>query len=139
MATRLDLAVDKGCNAVEPDNVDGYANSNGLGLTAADQLDFNIWVAQQSHDRGLSVGLKNDVDQLAALEPHFDWALNEECYIYSECTAYSTNFLAQGKAVFHAEYVPADQLSNVCAVTKPLGLSTLIKSIDLDAFQLTCP
>ncbi len=139
MTARLDLAVTKGCDAVEPDNVDGYVNNNGLGLTASDQLEFNIWIAQQAHERGLSVGLKNDVDQLDTLEPHFDWALNEECYTYTECGTYSDNFLAAGKAVFHAEYVPPGQLSNVCAVTKPLGLSSLIKNIDLDAFQLTCP
>ena len=139
IAKRLDLAVDKGCDAVEPDNVDGYANSNGLNLSAADQIDFNKWIAEQAHARGLSVGLKNDLDQLAMLEPFFDWALNEECFTYSECNAYSANFLAQGKAVFHAEYVPPSQLTSVCAVTKPLGLSTLIKNIDLDAFRLSCP
>lgn len=33
LSKRLDLAVDKGCDGADPDNVDGYSNDNGLGLT----------------------------------------------------------------------------------------------------------
>ena len=33
---RLDLAVERGCDAVEPDNVDGWANDNGLALNATE-------------------------------------------------------------------------------------------------------
>jgi len=55
---RLDLAVKKGCDGVDPDNVDGYSNDNGLGLTASEQLAFNLWLAQQAHQRQLAVGLK---------------------------------------------------------------------------------
>lgn len=47
MAERMDLALSKGCDGVEPDNVDGYANSNGLGLTAANQLEYNKYLAQE--------------------------------------------------------------------------------------------
>jgi hypothetical protein len=139
MKKRMDLAVQKGCDGVEPDNVDGYTNDNGLSLTAADQLDFNRFIAAEAHARGLSVGLKNDLDQLGDLAPDFDWALNEECFAYDECGLYADNFLAANKAVFHAEYVDPAQIDAVCAVTRPLGLSTLIKNIELDAFRLPCP
>ncbi|MBW2453128.1 MAG: endo alpha-1,4 polygalactosaminidase [Deltaproteobacteria bacterium] len=139
MAARLDIAVTKGCDAVEPDNVDGYTNNNGFGLTGADQIDFNRFIATEAHTRGLSVGLKNDVDQVDDLVGDFDWALNEECFTYDECGAYATNFVAQNKAVFHAEYVGQNQLANVCAVTQPLQLSTILKHMDLDAFRLPCP
>jgi hypothetical protein len=141
MKLRLDLAEARGCDGVEPDNVDGYANDNGFALTAANQLDYNRFIAGEAHARSLSVGLKNDVDQLADLEPDFDWALNEECVKHKECAHYRDNFLVAQKAVFHAEYVDQSQLARVCAVTKPLGLSTLIKSksMELDAFQLPCP
>ena len=139
MQARLDLAAARGCDAVEPDNVDGYQNDSGFPLSARDQLDFNRFLASEAHARGLSVGLKNDVDQLAELAPDFDWALNEECFLYDECDAYASTFLAQNKAVFHAEYVPLSQLGAVCAVTKPLGISTLIKNIELDAFAVRCP
>jgi hypothetical protein len=138
MQRRLDLAATRGCDAVEPDNVDGYANDTGFTLTAADQLDYNRFIAAEAHKRALSVGLKNDIEQAADLEPHFDWAINEECFTYDECTRYRDNFLASDKAVFHAEYVDRNRLAEVCAVTEPLGLSTLIKNIELDAFRLPC-
>ena len=43
---RLDLAAAKGCDAVDPDNVDGYANPTGFDLTGDDQLAFNRWLAE---------------------------------------------------------------------------------------------
>ena len=139
MAARLDLAKSKKCDAVEPDNMDGYANNNGKNLKYADQIDYNKWMAAEAHKRGLSVGLKNDVDQLGDLASSFDWALNEECYSYNECKGYKTHFTDKGKAVFHAEYVSASQAGKVCASTKPLGLSTIIKKLDLDAWRVACP
>ncbi len=139
MQRRMDLAVTRGCDAVEPDNVDGHLNDTGFDLTANDQLDYNRYIADEAHRRALSVGLKNDIDQAADLEPYFDWALNEECFAFDECAQYQGNFLASNKAVFHAEYVDRNRLSEVCAVTEPLGLSTVIKNIELDAFQLPCP
>ncbi len=138
MRARLDRAVKKGCDGVEPDNVDGFANDNGLGLTAEDQLEYNRFIAAEAHARRLSVGLKNDVAQLQQLEPDFDWALNEECFAYNECALYANTFIAAGKAVFHAEYAGAGQLDALCAVTRSIGLSTLVKRIELDAWQLPC-
>ena len=100
---RLDLCAQKGFDAVEPDNVDAYANDSGFPLTAADQLRFNRFLARAAHARGLSIGLKNDLDQVAALEPEFDWALNEQCFQYPECDRLRP-FVRAGKAVFVAEY-----------------------------------
>src|SRR5205085_2177089 len=131
--SRLDLAAQKGCDGVEPDNVDGYQNSPGFSLTAGTQLDFNRFIASEAHTRGLSVGLKNDTDQLADLVDSFDWALNEQCYDYNECDGYSNTFIAAGKAVLNAQYNALSQLNDICAVTKPLGLSTILKNQNLDA------
>ena len=103
LSKRLDLAVSKGCNGVDPDNVDGYSNANGLQLTAADQLDFNRWLAREAHNRNLSVGLKNTVELLPQLVDSFDFAVNESCYAYKECDGYKL-FRQQGKPVLIAEY-----------------------------------
>jgi hypothetical protein len=142
MRARLDLAVEKGCDGVEPDNVDGYANDNGLGLTSEDQLDYNGFLAEEGHARGLSVGLKNDLDQVAALEPSFDWALNEECLSYDECGMLAP-FLGVGKAVFHVEYVDDEsggeaKIAEVCGDPSIEGFSTLVKTWDLNAWRLAC-
>ena len=41
MAARFDLCRQKGFDAVEPDLVDGYIQTTGFPLTAADQLTYN--------------------------------------------------------------------------------------------------
>jgi len=76
---RIKMCKDKGFLAVDPDNVDGFANDNGgLNFTATDQLIFNRWLADTAHSYGLAAGLKNDVGQVAELEPYFDFFVNEE-------------------------------------------------------------
>jgi len=130
MTARMDLAVSKGCDGIEPDNVDGYENDSGFPIKAADQLNFNEFLATSGHARGLSVGLKNDVDQSKDLEPYFDWALDEQCKQYSECDTL-TNFISAGKAVFECEY--SGSASSVCPYMVGIKFSSLIKTLDLTA------
>ena len=103
MTARMQMCVAKGFDALEPDNIDGYTNSTGFPLTAQDQLNYNEWIAGEAHALGLSVGLKNDIDQTAQLQPYFDWALDEQCNQYSECGTEKV-FTDADKAVFNAEY-----------------------------------
>jgi hypothetical protein len=142
MEARLDLAVQKGCDGVEPDNVDGYANDSGFDLSAADQIDYDRFLAIEARARGLSVGLKNALGIVPELEPEFDWALNEECPAWQECEVLAP-FLAADKAVFHTESVDdaADGgalADEVCSDPATAFFSTLIKTWDLDAWVLTC-
>ncbi len=103
MLARLDLAVSKGFDGVEPDNVEGYANNSGFTLTGATQLKFNRFLATEAHNRGLAVALKNDVDQVVALSPDFDFAVNEQSHEFNECDVYAV-FINNNKPVFNAEY-----------------------------------
>lgn len=135
MRARLDLAVSKGCDGVEPDNVDGYSNNTGFSMTANDQLVFNRWLAEEAHLRGLSIGLKNDVDQIVELEPWFDWALNEQCAEFDECDLMSP-FTDAGKAVFGVEY--SGNASNFCPEINALNFDWLIKDLDLTDTFATC-
>jgi hypothetical protein len=136
---RLDVAQRKGCDGVEPDNVDLHDHDTGFPISADDNLDFNRFLAREAHARGLSVGLKNNSSQLAELVGDFDWALNESCFSFDECALWADTFIAAGKAVFHAEYVSFDRVEEVCAVTTPLRLSTILKNIELDAAVAFCP
>jgi hypothetical protein len=135
MERRLDLCRRKGFDAVEADNVDGYANPTGLPLTGADQLAYNRFLAQAAHARGLSIGLKNDLDQVQALEPSFDWALNEQCFQYDECDRL-TPFVRARKAVFTVEYEL--QPAAFCARARRLGFMSMRKHLDLDAWRAPC-
>jgi hypothetical protein len=137
MRARLDRAVARGCDGVEPDNVDGYANSSGFPLTADDQLDYDRFLATEAHLRGLSVGLKNDLDQVGDLLASFDWALNEECAAFDECDRLAP-FVAAGKAVFHTEYGDEALAATVCPGANDRDLDTLIKHLELDAWRVAC-
>jgi hypothetical protein len=135
MTKRLDLCRQKGFDGVEPDNVDGYSNNTGFPLKAADQLAYNRFLADEAHARGLSIGLKNDLGQAAALEPSFDFAVNEQCFEYNECNLVSP-FLKVGKAVFNAEYdVPT---SSLCPKARSMGIMAIRKNLSLDAFVEAC-
>ncbi|CAI7670523.1 unnamed protein product [Penicillium bialowiezense] len=94
MSARLDLAKEKGCDGVDPDNIDAYGNENGLGLTEADSIDFLTFLASESHSRGMSIGLKNGGDIIGSVIDKMQWSVNEQCAEYNEFN----------KPVFHIEY-----------------------------------
>jgi hypothetical protein len=135
MLKRLDLCRQKGFDGVEPDNVDGYSNNSGFPLTPADQLAYNRFLADAAHQRGLSIGLKNDLGQAAALEPSFDFAINEQCFQYNECELLNP-FLKAGKAVFVAEYDTST--GSFCPKARTLKIMAMRKQLSLDAFREPC-
>nr|WP_238420816.1 endo alpha-1,4 polygalactosaminidase [Streptomyces taklimakanensis] len=135
LAARMDMCAEKGFDAVEPDLLDGYRNDTGFPLTAADQMAFNRMVADLAHERGMSVGLKNDLDQIPELVDDFDFAVNEECAEFGECARLAP-FVERGKAVFHAEY--ALPTGEFCGTARKLGLSSIRKRLALDAWRRAC-
>jgi hypothetical protein len=109
--------VGKGFDAIEPDNLDAWTNISGV--SQADNLAYDLAIAQMAHSLGLSIGLKNIMTDLggsdvATFTSTFDWALNEQCYEYSECTVYTQagSFLSANKAVFDVEYNVSPDCTN---------------------------
>lgn len=143
MLKRLDLAQQKGCDGVEPDNIDGYSNDSGFPLTAMDQLSYNRFLAQAAHRRGLAIGLKNDVEQVKELVNDFDFAINEQCFEYQECDQLKP-FIEQGKPVFNAEYQTklvndSEATKQLCKQANKLQFKTLILPINLDdSLRISC-
>ena len=143
MKARLDLAVSKGCDGVEPDNMDAYTNNSGFPLTAATQIEYARFIATEARARGLKVALKNTVDLLDQLEPEFDFAINEQCQQYSECGGYSV-FISKGKPVFHTEYsrtyvTDAVRRAQMCTDSRAMGLRTLVLALGLDdSYRFSC-
>ncbi|MEV7021863.1 endo alpha-1,4 polygalactosaminidase [Kitasatospora sp. NPDC093558] len=135
MAARFDMCRSKGFDAIEPDTIEAYNQNSGFPLTGDDQIRYNRMLAQLAHERGLAIGLKNDLDQIPALLNDFDFAVNEECSQFDECDRVEP-FVQQGKAVFHVEYkVGTDQF---CAKAKSLGFSSMQKQLDLNAWRKPC-
>ncbi len=135
MKARLDQAKASGCDAVEADNVDGYSNNTGFSISASDQVKYNKWLAEQAHQRGMSIALKNSVELAAELEPFFDFAINEECFKYNECDELQV-FIKAGKAVLGAEYdLPK---SAFCDKANGMNMDFIKKNLDLDAWRNSC-
>jgi hypothetical protein len=135
MAQRFDMCQQKGFDAVDADLVDGYTNDTGFPLTAQGQLTYNRMLADLAHDRGMSIALKNDLDQIPELLNDFDFAINEQCAQYNECEKLIP-FIHANKAVFHVEY----QLDTAqfCPTTLALRFSSIRKHLTLDASRQPC-
>ena len=135
MRDRLDMCRAKGFDGVELDEIDGWSNDTGFPLSAADQLRYNRFLAREVRVRGMSAGLKNDLEQIPELVESFDFAIDEECFQYRECGALKP-FVAAGKAVFHTEYRRDPE--DFCPVATELGLSSMRKRLDLGAWRVYC-
>jgi hypothetical protein len=86
----IDGCAAKGFQAVEPDNLDSYSRSHHL-LTLTEDLDFATELVARAHADGLAIAQKNtaELHDRGARVAHFDFAIAEECQVYSECASYT--------------------------------------------------
>lgn len=135
MKARIDLAAQKGCDAVDPDNVEGFENKSGFPLKYGDQIAYNKMIADLAHKAGLAVSLKNDLSQVDDLVDYFDFQVNEECFEYDSCQDLIP-FIEQNKPVFNIEYkVPT---KSFCAQANKMNFDSLRKKLELDAWREAC-
>jgi hypothetical protein len=85
---RMDMAKDKGCRGIDPDNVDGHTTNTGFKLNASDQKTFIKWLATEARKRKLTIGLKNSSETAKSLSQYVDFHVVEECTKYKECDKY---------------------------------------------------
>ena len=133
MRARMATCAKKGFDAVEPDNVDGYANDTGFPLTAQQQLTYNRFLARTAHAKGLAVGLKNDLEQIPELVGRFDFAVVEQCFEYKECGRLRP-FVRAKKPVFEVEY----NAGGFCDQARRLGINSIKAGTDLDGPTNPC-
>lgn len=148
MRERLDFAHQKGCDGVDPGNVDAYDNYNGLGLTRAHAADYVNWLANETHARNMSMGLNNAGAIIPYVIKNMQWSVNEECVQYKSCGTYG-RFIKANKPVFHIEYPKGAAANNTQPATKEQQqkacngknakrFSTIMKNLDLDSWIQTC-
>jgi endo-alpha-1,4-polygalactosaminidase (GH114 family) len=142
LLARLDLCRAKGFDAVEPDNINGHDNPTGFAITRAQQVRFNLWLAEQAHRRGLSIALKNAPDLLPELANVYDWALTEDCFSEGWCADFAP-VISAGKAVFALEYTDLNPdwpntWAKTCAEARSLGITVLLKKRSLDGWLHRC-
>jgi hypothetical protein len=142
MQARARMCKRKGFNAIDFDNVDGSTNDTGFHLTGAEQLRYDIFLANTAHRLGLAVALKNDLQQIPVLLKYFDFAVDEQCFQYDECLTaqnggYGLNeFTAAHKAVFDIEYQL--KLARFCPEAIKDHFNALRKGLDLGPWRQVC-
>lgn len=163
MKSRMQMCKDKGFDAIEPDEIDGWENNNGFnnvthnghkGINYQDQLIYNKALAEWAHELGLSIGQKGDIIQTRDLVNDFDWTLNEECFQYNECLSVYDPiqdrsypglqlYTQANKAVFIAEYksYTSAKWDKTCSQSKNIHFNTTRFKLGLpnNGGRLPCP
>jgi len=142
MKKRIELAYEKGCDGIEPDNIDGYTNNSGFNLTYQDQINFNKFLAEEVHKKGMFIALKNDINQVNDLVQYFDLQINEQCFEYNECDKLKP-FIDANKPVLNAEYntkyLDSYEMTKLCNKANKLNFKTLVLPLKLDnSFRHSC-
>lgn len=145
MQKRIETAKAKGCDAVDPDNVDGYDAVMGFSLTVADYANYTKFMATTAASNGLSYALKNAPDLIPELLPYSQFSVQESCHAQGTCSLFQA-FINAGKPIFNAEYpssvksISAATRNSLCGVTAPIttGFSTILKNKDLSEWTMNC-
>ena len=69
------------------------------------------------------------------LQPVFDFAVNEQCMQYGECSLLLP-FVKSGKPVLHVEYDLAPD--SFCPTARAMGFSSMLKPLNLDVGRTAC-
>ncbi|GAB1311345.1 Endo alpha-1,4 polygalactosaminidase [Madurella fahalii] len=119
---RITLANNLGCDAVDPDNIDGYLqdeegeNKTGWNLSQADYIAFVRELAAHAHSlttqRGFTmlIGQKNAPEIVGDVADVLDFAVLEVCKTlrdeedFNFCVDYQEPYIDAGKPVFSIEY-----------------------------------
>jgi hypothetical protein len=145
MKKRIVLASEKGCDGIDPDNVDGFNNDSGFPLTNTTALDFLHFLADEAHALKLAIGLKNAGAIVNETTGFLQWVVNEQCVQYNECEVFRP-FIEVGKPVLHIEYVKEKgegtvngrMKEEICGNEAEVGFSTVLKKMELDEWVETC-
>lgn len=91
----------KGYQAIEPDNLDTFTRFSKL--TQSGNLALAALLAQHAHAAGLAIAQKNtpELGSAGKTVAGFDFAIAEECQVYSECGSYTAVY---GNRVIEIEY-----------------------------------
>jgi hypothetical protein len=138
MEARMDICAAKGFDAIEFDNLEIHTNDSGFPITYDDQLMYGMWLAEETHARGMAIGQKNAPDQALQLAGLFDFAIVEDAFYYG-WEEEMLPYIKAGKPVFAIEYTDMHgDFDAFCEKSKALGFSTILKKRDLNSWLEIC-
>jgi hypothetical protein len=120
----------KGFKAIEPDNLDSWTRSKSS-LTKADNVALATLLVTHAHADGLAIAQKNtaELGRTGKSTVGFDFAIAEECQVYTECDAYTGPY---GKHVIEIEYTdnPRRAYTTACA-KQGKSISVILRDRDV--------
>lgn len=141
LISRFTMIKQKGFDAIEPDNLDGYENETGFNISATDAKNYCLYMIELAHSMGLGIGQKNVPELTGDLSSKFDWALTEDAFDQGWQDD-MLPYISKNKPVFVAEYT--DEMSQskfqttVCPAAKTKKFSAVLKRRDLDKWSYFC-
>lgn len=141
MENRIKLCKDAGFDGIDFDNIDGYENSTGFGLSKDDEIKYASWLAAKAHQYGLAAFQKNAPDLVGMLSSRFDGAVLEECSENGNnfCNQFSP-YAAAGKPVLSISYNMHDEsMTKFCELSKSLKFMGIGKTKALNKEAKFCP
>jgi hypothetical protein len=115
MIARLDVAVTKGCDGIDLDNIDQTGHETYIST-----------IFQEARARGLLVSQKNAIEKIDLFWDLVDMYQNEECQQYDECDAYE----GLGRPVHNIEYSPCQTIPQLYSHRKDVQA--------MDAWEEAC-
>jgi len=131
---RMKRSKERGCDAIDVDNVDLYqvkkVKNWSNAITKDDAIAFTTWLGKTAHEVGIAIGLKNCLDIVDTVGKYYDFAISEHCVGRDECKWYK-NYLQTGKPVFGITYGGLDSNKNaLCRNLDGLPITMVIKNGD---------
>ena len=143
MLWRLDVAYQKGFDAVEFDNIDTFEDKEQIGfdISKQDMVDYLKWLQEEASKRDLFVLQKNAPELVMDLVNVFDGALLESAFEQNRRKNFLP-YLQQNKPVFAVEYVEETSKAKfedkICPLMQKYWFVGALKNYDLDQFVVEC-
>lgn len=150
MRKRIDLAVNKDCDAVDPAFIDAYqwpVEGTGFSISEDDAVAYVKMLAEHAHSKNLAFGLRRAPDIANQLMDNVDFSVCESCSKTKDCEAYQ-KFIDAGKPVFHVEYAnettnvlgqtSKEELESMCNVDGSEAFSSIVKRHNQDEWIVDC-
>ena len=150
MKKRIELAVKKGCDAVDPGDTDAYywpMEGTGFEPSQNDSVEYVRELAAHAHKKGLAIGLNNSPELASRVIDAVDFSICDSCIKRGNCYLYQ-QFIKAGKPVFHVEYAretasklkctTAEMLDWACKAPSTEQFSSIVKRGLEDEWLLDC-
>jgi hypothetical protein len=139
---RIAMCARKGFDAIEPDIDDSFSDPTGFSIPLSVDVAYDVTLSDYAHSLGLGFGLKDGDEPgfAAAMEPHVDFVLDEQCFQYSTCSAFYPRFARAHKAVLEVEYFGAGgpPPARFCPLADRYGFDSMLMHVSLSGGREPC-